>query len=171
MKRLFVALATYTLFLPSVLAQSDIQAKALPALAEESWTFSDGGNTYFVGRATGSVIVVRGDQPKPPDDDIKPPPVIKKGVKWLSLVLDQADTQAASYRTDAQARSTLQKAGVNFRSYLTNESDVETLGFMSLVEKSGLPAVITQDKEGNVLSVKQVTSPADWTKIVEGALP
>lgn len=171
MKRCGILLLLISLWLPVVSGQSDIQATSLPPLNEESWTFADNGNVYYVGKLSGKVTVTRGGRPEPRPDDIKPPPVVKKGVKWFSLVVDSNDAQSAAYRTDTDARQKLAKAGIEYRTYVNTESDIDSLGLRYVVEKTGYPAVVMQDKDGNVIESRRVTSGDEWAAMVRGVLP
>ena len=171
MKRCVILLLLISLWLPVVSGQSDIQATSLPPLTEESWTFADNGNVYYVGKMSGKVTVARGGRPEPRPDDIKPPPVVKKGVKWFSLVVDLNDAGSAAYRTDTDARQKLSKAGIEYRTYVSTESDIDSLRLREVIEKTGLPAVVTQDKDGNVIESRKVTSGNEWAALVRGVLP
>lgn len=141
-----------------------ISSRALPALPEPSWTFVDGSNTYFVGKQTGSVIVVRADAidtdvnpptppPIPPDDRVT-------NAKWFSVIVDPDSSEQASWRTAPELRAELNRIGISYRSYLATEQDIDALGFRRLIQDSGLPLVIVQDKDGKVLkaiSAKSLT--------------
>lgn len=152
MRRLILNLLTLATF-GSVHGQV-IQSRGLPALPEPSWTFADGSNTYFVGKLTGSVVVVRGGEIQPPDN-IVPPPVPEDdtigNVAWFSVIVDPNNAEQASWRTAPELRSELAKLGIQYRTYGDTERDIETLGFRPTVTKTGLPVVILQDKNGVIL--------------------
>lgn len=158
---------------PAPPIQSEIKSQSIPPLAEESWVFADGPNQYFVGKSSGKVTVIRGNSPAPnpnvdPVPPPPPPPVVLKETAWVSLILDPADAQAAVYRTDPQARLYFKRLGIDFRTYLANEQDIAALGFEQTVNQIGLPMVITQDKDGAVITARRITDPADWKAFYEG---
>ena len=144
-------------------APGRMQAQSVPPLTEESWSFQDNGNTYFVGKSTGRLLILRGESTPDPQPAPQPPPVpsVKK-VAWVSLICDPSDAIAAAYRTDPQARLTLSRAGVEFRTYVATERDIDILGFRSIVTDVGLPLVVTQDKDGAVISTRQIQDGMDW---------
>lgn len=132
-----------------------IQSRGLPALPEPSWTFVDGSNTYYVGKQTGAVLVVRGGNDLPPDD-IRPvpPPVPDNPVSdaaWFSVIVDPNSAEQASWRTAPELRQELDRLGIQYRTYGDTERDIETLGFRKTVTEIGLPTVILQDKAGKIL--------------------
>lgn len=153
--------------------QNEIKSQSVPPLAEESWVFADGPNQYFVGKSSGKVTVIRGNAPAPnpnvdPVPPPNPPPIVTKQTKWVSLVLDPTDVQAAGYRTDPQARLYFKRLSIDFRTYLATEQDIAALGFEQLVNQIGLPMVITQDQEGAPIVTRRITDPADWQAFYEG---
>lgn len=162
--RLFLILAVFG---SSLVSAQVITSRALPALPEPSWTFVDGSNSYFVGKQTGSVIVVRSDST---DTDVNPPvpppipPDDQKVVsaKWFSVIVDPASAEQASWRTAPELRAELKRIGISYRSYLATEQDIDSLGFRRLIQETGLPLVIVQDKEGKVL---KATSPKSLTEV------
>lgn len=171
MKRCGILLLLLSLWLPVVSGQSDIQATSLPPLTEESWTFADNGNVYYIGKTTGKVTVTRGGQPNPKPDDLKPPPIIKKTVKWFSLIVDPTSPVQAAYRTDPEARFKLVEAGVEFRTYAFTEADIDMLGLRDIVTRVGLPIAVLQDQDGNIVDCRKINSTDDWKSVVKGAAP
>ena len=155
MKHLIRDLTVLIVALSSAAFGQVIQSRGLPALPEPSWTFSDGSNTYFVGKQTGSVLVVRGGNDLPPDD-IRPvpPPVPDNPVSdaaWFSVIVDPNSAEQASWRTAPELRQELDRLGIQYRTYAATERDIETLGFRRTVSETGLPTVILQDKAGKIL--------------------
>lgn len=151
-----------------------IQAQSVPPLTEASWSFSDNGATYFVGKQTGRIVILRSDrtpEPAPQPAPVPPPVPIVEKAAWISLVVDPADSQAATYRTDPQARLAISRAGVEFRSYAATERDIDTLGFRSIVTETGLPTVILQDKTGKVISSRRIKDSMDWAIFYTGINP
>lgn len=169
MKRCGILLLLISLWLPVVSGQSDIQATSLPPLTEESWTFADNGNVYYVGKVSGRVTIARGLRPGP--DELKPPPVVRKTIKWFSVIVDPASPLHAAYRTDPQARQKLAGAGIEFRTYAVTEADIDALGLRDIVTRVGLPIAVTQDQDGNIVDCRKINTDADWDKIVKGAMP
>ena len=150
----------------------NIQSRSLPVLSEPSWTFSDAGNTYFIGKLSGNVIIVRsGDDPSPapvpppiPDEN-KPVPIV--GAKWFSVIVDANKPEQQAWRTDAKLRKALSDRGIQFRSYTSEEADISTLGFQTIVGQTGMPCVIIQGETGNTLKSISPKTLDDVQKIAE----
>jgi len=145
------------------------QATSLPAMSESSWTFTDGGNTYLVGKQSGSVLILRsGEEPeRRPKPRPIPIPDTLSGVKWMSVIVDPSSPDQAAWRTDSALRSEVERKAINYRSYLTTESDVDSLGFRSLLQSTGTPCVIMQDANGKLVKTIRPTSLADIMAILE----
>lgn len=155
----------------ALLAQINVPSVVVQPSAEERVVFNHNGFTYFVGKMTGQVMVLGADSdpdpvppPKPPDE-VKPP-VIKQAA-WFSLIVDPTKPEQAAWRTDAAVRSLLASAKVEFRTYASTEKDIDTLNFRSEVE-AGLPVVLIQDKSGNLIQAKKVSSLDDLKTLAGG---
>lgn len=135
-----------------ILAQSSVPSVVVQPSNEERVVFVHNGYTYFVGKQSGQVLVLKsGDDTKPPpiiDDEIKP---IAKKAAWVSLIVDPASPEQAAWRTNSVVRGLLGDAGVEFRTYASTERDIDQLGFRSDVTGTGLPTVIIQDKSGKLI--------------------
>lgn len=150
---------------PEPAPQPPIVAQSIPAIAEPSWSFMDGGNAYFVGKQTGTVTVIRMDgRPAPaPTPQPTPPPVVVNPVAWATLILpaDALTPDMAALRTDADIRRCMNDSKVVYRSYIDTETDVDTLKFRQyLSPQLRLPVLVLQDKDGAVISAKTVTDKA-----------
>lgn len=152
-----------------MIAQQAIQSTTVPPSTEERITFTHAGYTYYVGKTTGNVTVfLAGGQPTPPDEGRpKPPPVIN-GAAWLSLIIDPNSAEQQAWRTDGEVRTSLQKAGVEYRTYASTEQDIDQLGFRSELTANGSPLVIVQDKAGKVIQAKQVKTLDELKAITKG---
>ena len=157
----------------ALLAQISVPSVVVQPSAEERVVFNHNGYTYFVGKQTGQVVVLESDgqplpvpPPKPKPDDLKPP--VFKQAAWFSLIVDPTKPEQAAWRTDAAVRSLLASAKVEFRTYASTEKDIDTLNFRSEVE-AGLPVVLIQDKSGNLIQAKKVSS-LDELKTLAGGL-
>lgn len=143
-----------------------IQSRGLPALPEPSWTFMDGSNTYYVGKQTGAVLVVRGGDNLPPDDIRPTPPPAPdnptEDAAWFSVIVDPNSAEQASWRTAPELRAELEKLGIQYRTYAATERDIDLLGFRRTVTENGLPTVIIQDKTGKIL---KAISPKSLTEV------
>ena len=151
---------------------ADMVATSLPAIAEPSWTFADNGNTYLVGKQSGSVLIIRsGDiAPRPTPTPTPPPlpvPDTLSGVKWMSVIVDPSNPEQAAWRTDSALRSEVERKAINYRSYLSTESDIDTLCFRSSLTTTGTPCVILQDANGKLVKVIRPTSLGDIMAILE----
>jgi hypothetical protein len=145
-------------------------ATSLPAMSEPSWAITDGGNTYLVGKQSGTVLIIRsGDiAPRPQPRPIPiPTPDIITGVKWLSVIVDTDNPDQAAWRTDSALRSEVERKAINYRSYLSTEADIDSLGFRSSLQSTGTPCVILQDANGKLVKVIRPASLADIMAILE----
>lgn len=143
-----------------------IPSRELPALPEPSWTFVDGSNTYYVGKQTGAVLVVRSGDNLPPDDIRPTPPPAPdnptEDAAWFSVIVDPNSAEQASWRTAPELRAELEKLGIQYRTYAATERDTDLLGFRRIVTENGLPTVIIQDKTGKIL---KAISPKSLTEV------
>ena len=151
---------------------ADMVATSLPAMSEPSWAITDGGNTYLVGKQSGTVLIIRsGDiapRPTPPPRPIPIPiPDPITGVKWLSVIVDTDNPDQAAWRTDSALRTEVERKAINYRSYLATESDVDSLGFRASLQSTGTPCVILQDANGKLVKVIRPANLADIMAILE----
>ena len=148
---------------------AEITAQSVPAIAEASWAFSHDGNLFLVGKETGRVQIVRGTAPPSNDTRPKPPPppAPTARVKWFSVVVDPNDPAQAAWRTSAALRAALAGKSVEFRTYASNEQDIDTLGFRPHLTQAGTPMVILQDAAGNLVQMVTPKSMEDVQKIAE----
>ena len=148
---------------------ASIVATSLPAISEPSWTFTDAGNTYLVGKQSGSVVILRsGNTPAPvPIPPPLPAPVPVVGVKWFSVIVDPNSPEQAAWRTDSALRSEVERKAINYRSYLSTEADIDSLGFRASLQATGTPCVILQDAIGKMVKVIRPTNLADIMTLLE----
>ena len=148
---------------------ASIVATSLPAIAEPSWTFTDAGNTYLVGKQSGSVVILRsGNTPAPvPIPPPLPAPVPVVGVKWFSVIVDPSSPEQAAWRTDSALRSEVERKAINYRSYLSTEADIDSLGFRASLQATGTPCVILQDANGKLVKTIRPANLADIMAILE----
>lgn len=152
---------------------ADMVATSLPAIAEPSWAITDGGTTYLVGKQSGSVLIIRsGDEPERPRPRPTPPPPLPvpdvlTGVKWMSVIVDPSSPEQAAWRTDSALRTEVERKAINYRSYLSTESDIDTLCFRSSLTTTGTPCVILQDANGKLVKVIRPANLADIMAILE----
>jgi hypothetical protein len=149
---------------------ADMVATSLPAMSEPSWAITDGGNTYLVGKQSGTVLIIRsGDiapRPQPRPIPIPIPDAIT-GVKWLSVIVDTDNPDQAAWRTDSALRTEVERKAINYRSYLSTEADIDSLGFRASLQSTGTPCVILQDANGKLVKVIRPANLADIMAIVE----
>jgi hypothetical protein len=145
------------------------QATSLPAMSESSWMVVDGSNTYLIGKQSGSVLILRsGDEPRPQPRPIPIPiPDTITGVKWLSVIVDTDNPDQAAWRTDSALRSEVERKAINYRSYLSTEADIDSLGFRASLQATGTPCVILQDANGKLVKVIRPANLADIMAILE----
>lgn len=153
-----------------LLAQQPVPSTLVPPASEERVVFSHAGFTYFVGKTSGSVIAVeQGAGPIPPpvpdDSPVRPQPAT--GTKWFSVILDETKPEQQAWRTDLEIRKSLESLGVQFRTYVAGEADIDRLGFRTTVGQTGLPVVILQDQSGKMIKAVSPKTKDDILKIVE----
>lgn len=151
---------------------ADMVATSLPALSEPSWAITDNGTTYLVGKQSGSVLIIRsGDVAPRPTPTPTPPPLpvpdVLSGVKWMSVIVDPSSPEQAAWRTDSALRTEVERKSINYRSYLSTESDIDTLCFRSSLTTTGTPCVIMQDAAGKLVKVIRPASLGDIMAILE----
>lgn len=159
-----------SLLVAVLLAQQPVPSTLVPPANEERVVFTHAGYTYFVGKASGSVIAVElgGDRPIPPpvpSDEVKPHPVA--GVKWFSVIVDESKPEQQAWRTDPEIRKSLESRGIQYRTYIAGETDIERLGFQTTVGQIGLPVVILQDQSGKMVKSVSPKTKADILNLVE----
>lgn len=159
-----------SLLVAVLLAQQPVPSTLVPPAAEERVVFSHAGYTYFVGKSSGSVIAIEqgGVRPVPPpvpDEDAKPHPVV--GIKWFSVVVDESKPEQQAWRTDPEIRKSLESRGIQYRSYIAGETDIDRLGFQQTVGQIGLPTVILQDQNGKIVKSVSPKTKDDILKLVE----
>ena len=106
-------------------------------------------------------------------DPVKPVPVVEttkerpaivaSGVKWCVLIIDPSDPSQAAWRTDSGLRSTLESKGIQYRSFVSTEEDLDPLGYRSPVRAVGVPCVILQDANGKMI---KTVKPADLGEVL-----
>ena len=153
---------------------ASIVATSLPAITEPSWTFTDQGTTYLIGKQSGSVMILRAgiepERPRPKPVPVPPPlpaPVPVVGVKWFSVIVDPNSPEQAGWRTDSALRSEVERKTINYRSYLSTEADIDTLGFRASLQSTGTPCVILQNATGKMVKVIRPTNLADIMTLLE----
>lgn len=173
MSKPLLALLTLLLTFQQSPAQppADLTAQSLPVISEPSWTFSDAGNTYLVGKQSGRVTVIRSADvpPEPEKPRPKPPPVPDPiaGVKWFSVIVDANNPEQAAWRTSTDLRKALEAKGIEFRTYASVEQDIDTLGFRQQLTTSGTPCVILQDGGGKLIKVASPKTLDDIVNLAE----
>ena len=98
---------------------------------------------------------------------VKPPETLATGVKWFVVVVDPSDPSQAIWRTDRELRGALSARGVEFRSFVSTEEDLDQLGYRATVRAFGVPCVIMQDANGKLIKVIRPTSLGDIMAILE----
>ena len=151
---------------------ADMVATSLPAIAEPSWAITDNGTTYLIGKQSGTVLIIRsGDVAPRPTPTPTPPPLpvpdTLSGVKWMSVIVDPSSPEQAAWRTDSALRSEVERKAINYRSYLSTESDIDTLCFRASLAATGTPCVILQDANGKLIKTIRPTSLGDIMAILE----
>ena len=138
----------------AMLSQKPIPSTNVPPASEERVIFEHAGFTYFVGKNTGNVFVLgQGGGPVPPpvpdQPEVDPKPV--SNAKWLSLIVEENNAEQQAWRTNTEIRKLLESRGIQFRSYIGEEADIDRLGFRQVVGQTGLPTVILQDQNGKIV--------------------
>jgi outer membrane biosynthesis protein TonB len=90
----------------------------------------------------------------PPEPPPAPAPVPVTGKLWVSYVVDAAKVTPAqaAVRTDAGLRKALAAKDVAWRTYQSDQAEIDALKLRPWLDRAGgLPAVVIQDSTGKVL--------------------
>lgn len=160
----------------AVLAQVQIPATTLAPSSEERVVFTHAGYTYAVGKISGQVLVLGEKSPdvKPDGGDHKPPPPTPnayEGVRFFTLIVDPQSPTQAAWRTSDKLKPVLESKGMRFYSYISTESDTATLGFKALVDSIGLPLLVIQKENGQLIASRKVATLAELETIASEAKP
>lgn len=118
---------------------------------------------------TPPAVVVDPVKPEPvkPDPVVetttKRPAIVASGVKWFVLIIDPSDPSQAAWRTDSGLRSALESKGIQYRSFVSTEEELDPLGYRSSVRANGVPCLILQDANGKML---KTVKPADLGEVL-----
>ena len=115
---------------------------------------------------TVTPAVMPTDVPKviPP---VIPPERPASGVKWFVVIVDPSDVSQAIWRTDRGLRDAITGKGIQYRSYISTEEDLDQLGYRATVRAVGVPCVILQDANGKLVKAIKPTTLGDVVAIVE----
>jgi len=123
--------------------------------------------TPVVPVVTPTVVPVVTPSVDPSVEPVKPPETLASGVKWFVVVVDPSDISQAIWRTDRGLRDALAAKGVQIRSYVSTEEDLDQLGYRATVRGVGVPCVILQDGNGKLIKAIRPTTLADVVAIAE----
>ena len=98
---------------------------------------------------------------------VKPPEQPASGVKWFVVVVDPSDVSQAIWRTDRGLRDAIRDKGIQFRSFVSTEEDLDQLGYRATVRAFGVPCVILQDASGKLVKAIRPTTLDDVVAIAE----
>ena len=96
-----------------------------------------------------------------------PPETTASGVKWFVVIVDPSDVSQAIWRTDRGLRNAIAGKGIQYRSYISTEEDLDQLGYRATVRAVGVPCVILQDANGKLVKAIKPTSLDDVVAIAE----
>ena len=115
---------------------------------------------------TVTPAVMPTDVPKviPP---VIPPERPASGVKWFVVIVDPSDVSQAIWRTDRGLRDAITGKGIQYRSYISTEEDLDQLGYRATVRAVGVPCVILQDANGKLVKAIRPTTLGDVVAIAE----
>ena len=116
---------------------------------------------------TPSVVPVVTPTVTPSVEPVKPPETLATGVKWFVVVVDPSDPSQAIWRTDKGLRDAIRDKGVEYRSFVSTEEDLDQLGYRATVRAFGVPCVILQDANGKLVRAIRPTTLADVVAIAE----
>lgn len=120
-------------------------------------TFNCGCHTPTVTPA-----VMPTDVPK-----VIPPEQPASAVKWFVVIVDPSDVSQAIWRTDRGLRDAIAGKGIQYRSYISTEEDLDQLGYRATVLAVGVPCVILQDANGKLVKAIKPTTLGDVVAIAE----
>jgi hypothetical protein len=116
---------------------------------------------------TPTVVPVVTPTVTPSVEPVKPPETLATGVKWFVVVVDPSDPSQAIWRTDKGLRDAIRDKGVEYRSFVSTEEDLDQLGYRATVRAFGVPCVILQDANGKLVRAIRPTTLADVVAIAE----
>lgn len=127
------------------------------------------GCTFTVNCGCSSPVVTPTVTPTvtPSVEPVKPPETLATGVKWFVVVVDPSDPSQAIWRTDRGLRDAIRDKGVEYRSFVSTEEDLDQLGYRATVRAFGVPCVILQDANGKLVKAIRPTNLADIMAILE----
>ena len=96
-----------------------------------------------------------------------PPEQPASGVKWFVVIVDPSDVSQAIWRTDRGLRDAIAGKGIQYRSYISTEEDLDQLGYRATVRAVGVPCVILQDANGKLVKAIKPTTLGDVVAIAE----
>ena len=97
----------------------------------------------------------------------KQPAIVASGVKWFVLIIDPSDPSQAAWRTDRGLRDAIAGKGIQYRSFISTEEDLDQLGYRATVRAVGVPCVILQDAKGKLVKAIKPTTLGDVVAIAE----
>lgn len=96
-----------------------------------------------------------------------PPEQPASAVKWFVVIVDPSDVSQAIWRTDRGLRDAIAGKGIQYRSYISTEEDLDQLGYRATVLAVGVPCVILQDANGKLVKAIKPTTLGDVVAIAE----
>jgi hypothetical protein len=81
--------------------------------------------------------------------------------------VDESKPEQQAWRTDPEIRKALESRGIQFRTYIAGEVDIDRLGFQQTVGQIGLPTVILQDQAGKIVKSTSPKTKDDIIQLVE----
>ena len=96
-----------------------------------------------------------------------PPEQPASAVKWFVVIVDPSDGSQAIWRTDRGLRDAIAGKGIQYRSFISTEEDLDQLGYRATVRAVGVPCVILQDANGKLVKAIKPTTLGDVVAIAE----
>jgi hypothetical protein len=155
-----------------LIGQIPLPSVVVPPTAERTIVFQDRGRIYLVGSVSGDVKVLDTlPAPNPtPDDDPTPeppPPAPVESYKWVTIVLDKSDTGRTSWRDSKAIRDIIETKQARIAFYSSDEQDIDSRRLRSLVTEKGLPLVVLQSADGEVVLSRKVDTEADLLGVLK----
>lgn len=146
-----------------LMAQDPIPSRIVKAVE-----FEDFGHIFRVDIESGKVTKTKiaDVQPLPPEPPPKPtptpnPPVPIAGKPAWILLFTSYTGSDSQWRDSEELRDAAEKAGAQFRSFLSGESEVDEFGYRRFVAELGTPCIVVVDTERKVMFARKLASLQD----------
>lgn len=160
--------------LPVVMQPATAQAP-VPSRIVKVVEFEDFGHLYRVDTESGKVTKTRvadvqplpdGPSPKPTPTPNPPPTPVAGKPAWVILFTRYTGSDS-QWRDSEELRDTAEKAGAQFRTFLSGEHEVDEYGYRRYVAELGAPCMVVVDTDRKVMFARKLASLEDAVRAVK----